>query len=265
MNEHPYELLAEYVDGTLSEEERSTVEAHLGTCPTCPEEVEVARSARDAVASLPEVEVPVGVTSRVVRTASRERPWAMRAARPLAYAAAAGVIGVAAFLGIRAAISGGAGGDSGAGSQPGTTATRAAGEAEAAELAPVVPYEESDQDFDDGGVQELAGNLALQYTSNLDAAGGPPEEETDQAPAEDGAAALRVATEEALTCLLAGTGVDPEVEVPVRVIAARFRGTPAYLGAFLAGPGAGQPPDRVIIYVVSREACEFLSFARQLL
>jgi hypothetical protein len=45
----------------------------------------------------------------------------------------------------------------------------------------------------------------------------------------------------------------------VRLIEARFVDAPAYFAVFLQGPGAGQPPDRAVVWVVSREGCTLLN------
>src|SRR5205807_10052002 len=43
---HPEELLAAYVEGALGDQERAEVDAHLATCGTCRDEVELAARAR---------------------------------------------------------------------------------------------------------------------------------------------------------------------------------------------------------------------------
>ncbi len=42
---------------------------------------------------------------------------------------------------------------------------------------------------------------------------------------------------------------------PVRLIAARFEGKPAYLAVYLQGPGAGEPPDLVTVTVTWAGTC----------
>src|SRR5438105_5740568 len=56
--EHPEELLAAYVEGSSEPPERQAVESHLDTCAQCRSDVELATSARAAMASLPELEAP---------------------------------------------------------------------------------------------------------------------------------------------------------------------------------------------------------------
>ena len=57
---HPEELLAGYVDGTLSAKERDAVESHVAECARCSREIALATSARSALRSLPEVPAPPG-------------------------------------------------------------------------------------------------------------------------------------------------------------------------------------------------------------
>lgn len=77
---HPEELLAPFVDGTASVHERATVETHLMFCPSCRAAVELARSARAALRSLPELEAPsidlraMGLGTGVERAARAETP-----------------------------------------------------------------------------------------------------------------------------------------------------------------------------------------------
>jgi hypothetical protein len=55
---HPDELLAGYVDGSATPDERAVVDQHLALCPTCREEVQLAADARAALISLPELGAP---------------------------------------------------------------------------------------------------------------------------------------------------------------------------------------------------------------
>ena len=71
---HPEELLAGYVDGTLSAKDRAAVEAHLAACSRCSREVELARGARTALRSLTEVPAPQGVATKALEEATGARP-----------------------------------------------------------------------------------------------------------------------------------------------------------------------------------------------
>ena len=68
---HPEELLAGYVDGTLTQPERAVVDAHLDSCETCRDELHLARAAVVALGFLEEVPVPFGVTGPVLAEAGK--------------------------------------------------------------------------------------------------------------------------------------------------------------------------------------------------
>src|SRR3990172_7647090 len=68
---HPEELLADYVDGTLNHEQRAVVDTHLPGCATCRQEVDLARRALAALATLRDEPVPFGVTGPVLAEAGR--------------------------------------------------------------------------------------------------------------------------------------------------------------------------------------------------
>jgi hypothetical protein len=50
--------------------------------------------------------------------------------------------------------------------------------------------------------------------------------------------------------------VDDPRDTLVRLIEAEFDGTPAYFAVFLESPGAGQPPDTVVVWVTARDDCD---------
>jgi hypothetical protein len=143
------------------------------------------------------------------------------------------------------------------------------------DAAAALPFEVQDINYDDASLQALAGRLAEQSGTRAaeEAAEVPDEEETPPAPAAGGAEDLtaplptpreELRVEVAFECLQQGADIGPDAQVE-KIIAASFKGTPAYIGAFLEGPGAGEPPDRLVIWVVSRDDCALLSFVRQLL
>src|SRR2546428_7579400 len=131
---HPEDLLAAFVDGTASLQERAEVESHLSFCATCRDEIELAKEARVALEGLPELEAPavdlafVTMAPAPVAAASDARPpfvqapevglapesrpedrrpsprtvrrrWPVRAAQA-AIAAAAGAAALAGFSGL---------------------------------------------------------------------------------------------------------------------------------------------------------------------
>src|SRR5512133_796308 len=78
---HPEELLAGYVDGSLSDRERAAVESHLSTCALCREESALAMRAVATLRGLDDVPVPVGVISPV--TAELVQRMCCASPRPL--------------------------------------------------------------------------------------------------------------------------------------------------------------------------------------
>jgi hypothetical protein len=47
----------------------------------------------------------------------------------------------------------------------------------------------------------------------------------------------------------------------VRLIQATFQGEPSYIGVYHEQPGADQPADRIVIWVVARQDCSTLSYS----
>src|SRR5437764_276599 len=93
---HPEELLAEYVDGSLTHDERAAVDAHLAGCERCRDEVALARRGAAALSALPEVDLPEGFHPRVKPVRSpRER---LGRASWVAGAAAASIAAIVAVV-----------------------------------------------------------------------------------------------------------------------------------------------------------------------
>lgn len=260
---HPEDLLAGYVDGTLTEKERAVVESHLTTCETCREEVALARAAIPALAALPDEPVPLGVVGPVLAEARRrdERRIGSRLGRlqwGLGLAAAAALVAVLAVtipnLGggtdnsTRAANVGG-GGAGAAGSEAATAPKDA--------LSALGGLEHESTDYDQSSVQALAG-LAAREGASFSIAELAPSASTTPVPAPakeltDPSAAIR--------CLRSsGAEISADHQL-VRLIEASYEGTPAYLGVFLEGPGAGQAADTVVIWIVSKQSCAILDLA----
>ena len=74
------------------------------------------------------------------------------------------------------------------------------------------------------------------------------------------------ATGNALACLRAAFETLPGSTVPLgaplRLLEARFDGSPAYLGVFAQGPGAGQPADTLYVLAATRPDCTGVSSSR---
>jgi Putative zinc-finger len=267
MNDHPHDLLAEYVDGALGPEPRASVEAHLSSCRSCSEEVELARHAREALSALPDVPAPTGIALEVRRGARRPS----KAGRWVAAAAAAAVVAAGGLVLGRGLVgTGEQGADEGAGGGGGQAAP-AAPEPEvespatsepqpldAADAGAVV-YFESDRNYDPASLAELTSRLRARAAASLKAGfAGTTERffadlELDRVPPE---------ARRAIRC--ASPGLAPnQPAAPFQIEAARFRGKPVYVAGFLRGPSPQARHDRVLIRVVSRDTCALRYSASQ--
>jgi anti-sigma factor RsiW len=275
VNEHPEELLADYVEQSLGAGERARVEAHIVTCDRCREEVELAIDARGALLSLPDLEAPGGIPLGVRRKARRAVP--SRAQRVAGIAVAASVLAAGITYGLTRIDLGG-GGE--AASTPESEAPAAGGEAPAPQAGqeadtesatkagdalrapPALPtYLETRHDYGPDGLAPLARRLRDEALEALDL-GIPPTAERFFESFDP--AAFTVPVRQAIRCVLAE--VPPEqLIVPFRIEAASFEGRPAYIAAFLQGPTPQDPYDRIVLWVVDREGCSLLSFASQVL
>ena len=255
---HPEDLLADYVDGALDERERAAVDAHLLGCARCSVELRQAGAARAALSELESVPVPFGVTGPVLAEAGRRferRPgvvwgrfqWAAGLA-----AAAALVLVVALNLG---------GEDAQNAAAPERTAADAGGTGAAgAEAATpgAIPFagleRQTGVSYDEAGIHAVASDAAGAVLAAEDTGGSQ-------------AAASTVADSKERTSLardcIDQSGVRGPNDVLIRLIEARFEGTPAFIGVFAEGPGAGQAPDHIVVFVVARDDCRILSTASQ--
>ncbi len=244
---HPEELLAGLVDGTLTDAERAEADAHLAGCSSCREEIELSTTALAALARLEDEPVPFGVTGPVLAEAERrfERRRAVvweRLQWAAGLAAAAALVTVVAL-----SLRGGGDEDLRAGVGGASGAPAPAGEAEAVlgGAAPPGLERRPDVTYDESAIRSLARDAA--------------------AAAEDRGGAARLAPpDEALACLRSsGAPVDEPADLLVRLIEATYGDTPAYLAVFLEGPGARQPPDHAVVWVVAMDDCRILITASQ--
>lgn len=242
---HPEELLADYVDGSLSESLRTSVDAHLQACPRCRAEVELADAGRLALARLPDPRSPdlagrviaaIGTGRRDSAPASAAPPWYRFGA-----IAAAAVIALLIAVVLPKVGTNGAS-DRAAGSGDVTRPTVAGTETLAA-----LSLELQKIDYDEAAIQTLAGGYA-----RAAAASAPGEIATS------GPLGTPAQTERAQGCV--ATAFPGFPGSPIRLLSARFRGTPAYLAVVLEGPGPGQPADTVTVWVADRATCDALSF-----
>jgi Putative zinc-finger len=269
MNDHPHDLLAEYVDGALGPEQRASVEAHLSSCRSCSEEVELARQAREGLSALPEVPAPTGIALEVRRGARRPS----KAGRWVAATAAAAVVAAGVLVLGRGLLgTGEQGPDEGAGGGGGQAAP-AAPEPESEVESPAtsepqplgapdagaVVYFESDRNYDPASLAELTSRLRARAAASLKAGFADTTErffadlELDRVPPE---------ARRAIRCASPGLALN-QPAAPFRIEAARFRGEPVYVAGFLRGPTPQARHDRVLIRVVSRDTCALRYSASQ--
>jgi hypothetical protein len=262
---HPDDLLADYVDGSLDEPRRAEVDAHLPGCARCREEIRLAGVAKASMARLEDVPVPFGVTGPVVveagkRFEQRGKTWdRFRWAAGLA-AAAALVLVVALNLGR---------GDQQNAAQPAsagsTGATGAAAEAGAAADS-AVPFlgveRQPNVSYDDAGILALAIDARDALTS---AAKDQTQTPAPRPSSEALSAAQRFAAAPGPRRCIQQSGLptDSPRDVLIRLIQAKFEDAPAYIAVFAESPGAGQPADHVVVWVVSSTDCSILSTASQ--
>ena len=252
---HPEELLADYVDGTLDDEQRAVVDAHLPGCETCRDEIELARGAVAALASLEDEPVPFGVTGPVLAEAGRrfERRRVLVWER-LQWAAG---LAAAAALVLVVALNIGNGSDREDAASLGSS-TAADGQVEApeggaAETALAFAFQglevQDDVNYVADGISSLA-TVAAEVISG-------------RAPAETGGDQRYTPADEALACIeqSGAPTVDDPRDTLMRLIEAEYEGTPAYIAVYAESPGAGQPADTVVVWAVAKSGCQILTTA----
>jgi hypothetical protein len=245
---HPYEQLADLVDGTLDEGSLAGVRAHLDACADCRADVEVARRGREAARSLPVAEPPADLPERVVTAAG----GGARGGAPRWYRWAGAAAAAAVVLAIAIALPDVGSDDASERSAAGVAEdTAGAGGTEAGAQTP--PEEQrvrlsfQDQDYDQAGLQDLASNERRAS-------------DAVKAEGTSGAAALASGIDRAARCVREAFDGQPTGEL-TQMIQATFDGRDAYIAIYREGPGAGQPADTVAVYAASRDDCQLLSFA----
>ena len=246
---HPEELLAGYVDGTLSAQERAAVEAHVGGCARCSREIGLATSARSALRALEEVPAPADIGSPAIQEASGS-PASSAEGTPRWYRVGGLVAAAAAGLLIFTLVlphvgqSDDAGGDQRALS----AAERDAGLGKFSASASGIEIQH--ENYDNTSLTALISSIAAEDSS----AGGAMATAAAPVASSTGSQAQ---VDKALACIVqSAPGETGDLK---RLIRARFEGTSAYLALFTEGPGAGQPADRAIIWVFATDDCRILS------
>ena len=256
---HPDDLLADYVDGTLDERARADVDTHLLGCERCRDEVRLAASAKAALVELEDRPVPFGVTGPVLAEAGRrfERRRGVTWER---FQWAGGLAAAAALVVVVALNVGGDGSENTPRpAAAGTGATGATG-AEAGDATAPAPLpffgleQQLDVNYDVEGIRAVASEAA----GAVEAATGGESAGALASGAEDSAQR----TGDARGCVRQ-SGLQDSRDVLIRLIEAEFEGTPAYIAVFAEGPGAGQPPDHIVVWVVATDDCRILTSASQ--
>ncbi len=246
---HPEEQLAAYVDGALPGHERAEVERHLAGCARCRDEVALARAASQAMRGLEELPAPAGVASEALReaaAATSKPPWYVKLVPVAAAAALVAVIVAVALPKI--------GNNAQPAAAPERAATSAAGVTHPHYVSPsaTAPLVISTTDYGPTQVQGLAQAGADRLSGRA------------LAPSAADAASVTLGSESeaqsARTCLLKTIPLEPEEQL-LRLVQATFEHTPVYIGVFAEGPGAAQPPDRVVVFVVRRDGCTIVSYS----
>ena len=289
---HPEDLLAAFVDGTATLQERAAVEAHVTFCSACRREIEMARSARAALQGLPDLEPPpldlgslaaerpaasaATATSAAVPTGriaeppgEPTEPSGVGPGRhaPAREPARAGhrrtparwqvrvVQGALAAAAVAVAV--GVFANLGGNSKLAPTArSPASGGAGAAIEAPAAAPTRPTQAYTAKSFAAFAADLVRDIRKTR------PQDRTF------GAALSEVPSptaglpfvEQALSCLQQGTGLV-NGNYLYYVQGATYEGTPVYLGAFLSG--AGKTGESLVVIAVSVDGCRALQIIHE--
>jgi anti-sigma factor RsiW len=238
---HPSDLLADLVDGTLGADARARVEAHLSACATCREDVAAASGGREALRGLGAVPPPADLGDRIAAAAGGGGDTATgppRWYRWAGVAAAAALVAVIAFSLPDIGDGGSADRAGGFGSVGSAVGTTSAEQGVTLEVRPDVDYRQED-------LARLAADAPV------------PAAPEGHAVAADADEAFGTAS----ACVTRAFAKQPSGRI-VRLIRARFQGRPAYVAVYLEGPGAGQDPDTATVWVAALDDCSILSFAQ---
>lgn len=251
---HPEELLAAYVDRSLADEALEAVERHLAECESCREDVRLAEAARERLRELPEVDVPATTRRAAAQALDREGSAELGGAgrrdprRWLAgLAAAAVIVGLIAVALPRLSSSDSAGTSAAARSEevPNAAMPTPGGS------GPLI-VERQDMDYEPADVAALAADEAgAKAAGAADEAAAPEQAQARQPPG----------AEQAIQCVRRWASAA-QGAIPVRVIEATYQGKPAYLGVARQTP-PGETSDRILVWVLARDACELISFTQR--
>jgi Putative zinc-finger len=286
---HPTELLADYVSEALPERERAGVKAHLARCQRCATEVALASASRRALAAMPPEPSPSGLHEATIAEARRSAAASSRDVRPIATGARAlegsrgrrpgpsravtwtrltAVAGVAAAIGVLAVTLG----TDDRSAQPAAVvmpmeAASASG-TPLRSLARAGGVEVRDTDYDETEIRSLAVGFAAAKMGSPVAAPPPASATAEGALAagsdsalsetQDGQASFAPDLAATAKRCLWSAFKNSLAGRPIRIIRARFGGTPAFIGLYASGATRTEPPDRVNVYVAAAAGCTLL-------
>ncbi|MEX0984838.1 MAG: hypothetical protein WD096_07285 [Actinomycetota bacterium] len=247
---HPIELLVSLEDGTLTADERAVLDLHLQGCALCSREADMAAAARTSLRSLEVVPVPEGLLDGVRTRAERLSAAGGSTVTPIGSGARAArwqrIVSVAGAAAVVVAV-------------VAVALPRLGGSRDDPSLAPgaeltsrasAVEVEVVQQDFDLAGVGALATSFKTGFTEDASP------ETSDMGSGSAPVVALAQDVEGATACLR--TAFDELPGDPVRLIQARYLGTPAIFGVFLIGPGADQPATEARVLIAATADCSVL-------
>ena len=114
--------------------------------------------------------------------------------------------------------------------------------------------ERQDIDYEPADVAALAADEAAprrRAAGTADEAAAPEQAQARQPPG----------AEQAIQCVRRWASAA-QGATPIRVIEATYQGTPAYLGVARQTP-PGEASDRILVWVLARDACELISFTQR--
>ncbi len=250
---HPEEVLAAYVSGEASDEERATMQTLLSACSECRMEVDMAVQARAALQSLPEVESPALRVEGIVRPEAATTPDLGAAAGPgilekirewgwerIAWGAGLVAAGSLVALFLLVQVGGGPSQEQAARAPQGGTASDRA-----------LTETSTGPNYTPASLDALAKRLVASDRSTL----GRPKPAPAPAGSQESGELLAGRADRARDCLRRGGGLPPRAR-PVHVEGAMFRGTPAFVGAFESGAPGGR--QYLLVLAVDRRTCDAL-------
>lgn len=241
---HPYELLADLVDGTLDEGDLAGVQAHLDACPECRDDVAHASGGRDAARSLPQVAAPSGLHERVVVAAGGRGRGAASQGMPGWYRWAGVAAAAAVVVAIAIALPNVGGGERSFNTPEDAQGTMVAGE-QAEDAVSGGQVELQDENYDATELEQLARAAGAGQAAQITEADAPRATRSDPA---------------AARCVRRAFDEQPAGTL-TRLILAKFEGRDAYIAVYLEGPGANEPPDTAAVWAAAKDDCSILSFA----